>query len=80
MGIKDIQIITLVKSPATEVKVVIQNSPYVHSDDIYLIPEGDVSLLDYAATYKQKLAALERRYAYLERARDWILSNLRTNK
>ena len=54
-------------------------SIYVPKDTVYFIAK-DMSLQDYAQEYKNELYALKKRYAYLERGRNWVVRNLRKLK
>jgi hypothetical protein len=70
--------ITLVKSVSTgNIEVCIQDSIHMVPGQVFLIPEGGISLEDHAADYKRKIASLERKLEYAKRAKQHILTNLR---
>jgi hypothetical protein len=70
--------ITLVKSVSTgNIEVCIQDSIHMVPGQVFLIPEGGISLEDHAAEYKRKIANLERKLASVERAKQHILTNMR---
>ncbi len=46
-------------------------------DGIAYFISSEISLEDYAQEWKNKVRVLERRYSYLERARGWIIKNIR---
>ena len=72
-------VIKLCRAPGTDIEIVQEVSPYVPNDRVFLVPQG-ISLEDYAQKYKDELKTLQKRYEYLERARIWILKNIRNDK
>lgn len=72
-------VITLCRAPGTDIEILQEVSPYVPTDKVFLVPHG-TSLEDYAQKYKDELNTLQKRYEYLERARNWILKNIRGEK
>lgn len=71
-------VITLCRAPSTDIEIVQEVSAYCPRDSVFLIPsdgttfENCVSIKDYNN--------LKKRYAYLEKARTWILKNIRGSK
>jgi hypothetical protein len=68
--------ITIFHSPSCEVEAKYEQSPYCDGDTVYLVP-NNVSLQDYAQEYKNEIAMLKKRYKYLEKARGWIIKNIK---
>jgi hypothetical protein len=70
-------VITLCRAPSTDIEILQEVSAYCPSDKVFIIPNGTtlencVSAKDYKD--------LQKRYAYLEKARTWILKNIRGGK
>ena len=74
--------ITIVCSYKDSEKLEIIKTPdkFCKEGVIYLLPNGEICLEDYAAKYKHEIYILKKRYAYLEKARNWILKNIRDEK
>lgn len=69
--------ITLYKSLATgNIEVTVHDTVYAAPGQVYIVPEGGLSLEDPLKQYKDRIKELENRLAYAERAKKHILNNL----
>lgn len=59
-----------------KVEIVKVPSIYALDSTVYVVGEG-VTLPDYAQEWKDKVKKLEKRCEYLERSKDWVVTNLR---
>jgi hypothetical protein len=70
--------IKLVKHPSTgNVEFTVCESIYMNPTSLCVIPEEGWDIEDPLKQYKDKIRELENRLAYAERAKGWILKNLR---
>lgn len=68
----------LCRGPGTEIEILHEVSSHLPPGRVFLIPNG-TSLLEFESKYKDELLTLQKRYEYLERARNWILKNIRSS-
>ena len=68
--------VTLIHSPGTKFELTYHVTPFAKEDIIYIIL-GDMSLEDYCLQEKQKAEASRKKQEYAERAKMWILKNMR---
>lgn len=70
--------ITLFKSPSTgTVEVVIHDTKYAIPGQLYIVPEGGLSLEDASAPYRKEIAILKKRLEKANRAKKHIVRNLK---
>lgn len=70
--------ITLLKSPSTgNVEVVIHDTAYAIPGQLYLVPEGSLTLEDAAAPYRKEIALLKKRLEKANRAKKHIVRNMK---
>ena len=70
--------IKLVKHPSTgNVEFTVCESIYMNPNSLCVIPEEGWDIEDPLKQYKDKIRELENRLAYAERAKEWVLKNLR---
>jgi hypothetical protein len=72
-------VITLCRAPGADIEILQEVSPFVPQNRVFIIPTG-TTLEHCAKEYKDKLEELQKRYEYLERARSWILRNIRNGR
>lgn len=70
--------ITLFKSPSTgTVEVVIHDTEYAIPGQLYIVPEGSLSLEDASAPYRKEIALLKKRLEKANRAKKHIIRNMK---
>lgn len=68
----------LVKHPSTgNIEMEICESIYMDPRSLFMIPSDGWKIEDPFREYKDKIKELEKRLAYAEKAKGWILKNLR---
>jgi len=66
-------------SMSGKLEISLEVSSYCVEDRVYVLPHG-VTLVSLFQEYKDRIEDLETRYAYLEKARNWIVKNIRSKK
>lgn len=70
--------ITLYKSPATgNIEITIHDTSYAVPGQVYIVPEGGLSLEDPIAPYRKEIELLKKRLEKANRGKKHILSNIR---
>lgn len=70
--------ITLLKSPSTgHVEVVIHDTAYAVPGQLYIVPEGSITLEDATAPYKKEIELLKKRLDKANRAKKHIVRNMK---
>lgn len=70
--------ITLYKSPATgNIEVTIHDTAYAVPGQVYIVPEGGLSLEDPIYSYRKEIELLKKRLDKANRAKKHIVSNMR---
>lgn len=73
--------IKLVKHPSTgNIELEICESLFMEPRSLFMIPEEGWNIEDPLKQYKDRIRELESRLAYAERARFWILKNIRNKE
>jgi hypothetical protein len=70
--------IKLVKHPSTgNIELEICESVFMEPRSLFMIPAEGWNIEDPMKQYKDRIKELENKLAYAERARNWILKNIR---
>ena len=70
--------ITLYKSSTTgAIEVTIYDTVYAAPGQVYIVPEGGISLEDPLATYKKEITILKKRLEKANRAKKHIVRNMK---
>lgn len=70
--------IALYKSPATgDIEVTIHDTAYAVPGQVYIVPEGGLSLEDPLSQYRDRIKELEKRLDKANRAKKYIVRNMK---
>lgn len=70
--------ITLYKSPSTgNIELTVHDTAYAVPGQVYIVPEGGLSLEDPGATYRKEIELLKKRLEKANRAKQHILNNMK---
>ncbi len=70
--------IALYKSPATgDIEVTIHDTAYAVPGQVYIVPEGGLSLEDPLSQYRDRIKELEKRLDKANRAKKHIVRNMK---